>query len=440
MNGLVFDIETNGLLKDLTKVHCVAFKEIGTNEPVRSFGGHTDEKVREALSHLEDAPLLVGHNIISFDLAALQKVYPTFRPRGVVRDTLVCAQLIWPDITQNDFAALRRDKNFIPGPLVGTHKLKAWGYRLGELKGAYGDDDEQAWERWSEEMEAYCRQDVRVAEKLWYKILEKKYSPEAVELEHQFARCLAIQEYIGFPFNVRAAQDLYADLAAKRSELKRSLQKTFPPIERTETFTPKVNNQKLGYQKGVPFTKRWWEDFNPNSGEELAERLSLTRGWVPEKLTATGKPQMDDEVLDALKLQGWPEIEQILDYKAVDKIIKMLAEGNSAWLKLEKNGRMHGRVKGNGTVTGRCSHSSPNMGQIPKEGELGGQCRALFFAPSGWSLVGADASGLELRALSHYLAPFDGGAYIIIVTTGDVHTENQKAAGLDSRPQSKTFI
>ena len=70
MNGLIFDIETNGLLPELTKIHCIALKDTAGGE-VKSFGGHTDEKVRSCLSHLEDAPLLIGHNIKRFDIRAL---------------------------------------------------------------------------------------------------------------------------------------------------------------------------------------------------------------------------------------------------------------------------------------------------------------------------------------------------------------------------------
>jgi len=55
-------------------------------------------------------------------------------------------------------------------------------------------------------------------------------------------------------------------------------------------------------------------------------------------------------------------------------------------------------------------------------------------------LVGSDASGLELRCLAHYCARYDHGQYIDIVLNGDIHTVNQKAAGLPTRDNAKTFI
>src|SRR3990167_9968755 len=101
MRGLLFDIETNGFLADMTKVHCLAVREAegdacgpGAAE-IKVYGGVTDEKIRNMLSHLEDAPCLIGHNILEFDIPALQKVYPNFKPRGAKFDTLITSQLIW---------------------------------------------------------------------------------------------------------------------------------------------------------------------------------------------------------------------------------------------------------------------------------------------------------------------------------------------------------
>ena len=110
---------------------------------MRSFGGHTDEQVRGCLSHLEDAPLLIGHNIKRFDIRALQKVYPAFKPKGVVRDTLTMSQLIWPDIKPNDYAYIRKNPHF-PKNMIGRHGLKAWGYRLGLNKGTFGETSDWA--------------------------------------------------------------------------------------------------------------------------------------------------------------------------------------------------------------------------------------------------------------------------------------------------------
>jgi len=106
-----------------------------------------------------------------------------------------------------------------------------------------------------------------------------------------------------------------------------------------------------------------------------------------------------------------------------------------------KGGRIHGQVNTNGAATGRCTHNRPNIAQTPSVGApFGTDCRALFHAPTGYDLVGADLSGLELRCLAHFMAKYDDGAYIDVVLNGDIHSVNQKAAGLPTRNSAKTFI
>ncbi|OQW34849.1 MAG: hypothetical protein A4E20_01345 [Nitrospira sp. SG-bin2] len=438
---IVFDIESNGFLEDLTKVHCIALAdETGV---VSSYRG---DAILDALRKLEDAKTLIGHNIQDFDIPALKKVYPHFNPKGTVRDTMIMSRLIWPEIAVQDFSLIRKPNSTFPATLIGKHKLEAWGYRLGIRKGNFGkteDEDDQTnetvWAEWSQEMEDYCKQDVAVTVKLWSLIKAKNYSEEAIQLEHDFREIINEQEKEGFPFDEKAAQEFYAELCAKRSQLEKEIAPYFPPWETRHPFTPKVNNKKRGYVKGVEFVKVKQHTFNPNSDKQIVERLKVQRGWEPVDFTDTGQPKVNGEILGRLGEQ-WPECKLLSELADVTKIIGMLAEGKNAWLKLVKNGRIHGKVITNGAVTGRCAHFQPNLGQIPKEGEMGERCRKLFITIPGHSLLGWDASGLELRCLGHYMGKYDGGAYILIVTTGDVHTTNQKAAGLPTRGNAKTFI
>ena len=126
----------------------------------------------------------------------------------------------------------------------------------------------------------------------------------------------------------------------------------------------------------------------------------------------------------------------------VSKRLGQLSEGKAAWLLLVKStGFIHGSINPNGAVTGRATHSQPNISQVPNgEAPYGSECRALFGAPKGWTLVGADASGLELRCLAHYMARWDSGSYGEVLLNGDIHSVNQKAAGLPTRSNAKTFI
>ena len=177
--------------------------------------------------------------------------------------------------------------------------------------------------------------------------------------------------------------------------------------------------------------------FNPGSRHEIKQRFEELGIEIP--VQPDGKTiKMDGATLERI---DHPFATLLLQYLTVQKRLGQLAEGNVAWLKLEKNGRIHGRVNTNGAVTGRCTHSFPNLAQVPAVGmEYGEQCRDLFKAGDGYKLVGCDASGLELRMLAHYLAFYDRGEYAKEVIEGDIHTRNQKAAGLAERSQAKTFI
>jgi DNA polymerase I len=144
---------------------------------------------------------------------------------------------------------------------------------------------------------------------------------------------------------------------------------------------------------------------------------------------------LDDDVLEILG-EKYPEAKVLAEYQLLNKRLGQIADGKEAWLKhCQKYGdsRIHGGVKTNACVSGRCSHVSPNMAQVPSVGHTyGAECRALFTAPEGWMLIGTDAAGLELRALGAWLAHFDGGEYAKLVSTDgfDVHTYNAKLFGI----------
>ena len=147
-------------------------------------------------------------------------------------------------------------------------------------------------------------------------------------------------------------------------------------------------------------------------------------GWEPIELTPDGKPRVDESVLVTLP---YPEAKTLSRYLTIQKRLGQLADGDEAWMKaVASDGRLHGRVNTNGAITGRCTHRSPNMAQIPTDKEY----RSLFVPSKGKVLVGADASGLELRCLAHFLGKYDGGEYCRAVVEGDIHWTNAIAFGL----------
>lgn len=416
-----FDIETDGFLHEATQIHCIVLKDIDTGEV---FVLRKDE----SLSKLEEAELIIGHNVIKFDLPVIKKFYPSFKTKAKIFDTLVATRLLYPDIKDNDFKRLNFPKN-----CIGKHSLKAWGYRIGNYK----DQIETDWKQFTPEMLEYCIQDVEVTHSLYKKIELKGYSQQAMDLEHAVAEIIYQQETYGFSFDVEKANTLYNELNVRRYEIEEQLQKLFPPkIEKTP-FIPKVNNKAKGYVKGEIFYKENTVTFNPSSRHHIADRLIERYNWKPNEFTDDGKPKLDETILEKL---NYPEAKLLSEHFLLDKRIGQLATGNQAWLKQEINNKIHGTCNTNSTVTARASHTNPNLGQVPSVSvPYGKQCRELFTVPKGKKLVGIDISGLEVRMLAHFMSKYDNGEYSKVVLEGDIHTETQNLAGLDSRDLAKRF-
>ena len=169
----MFDLETNGLLHDATRIHCIAL-HWGDDNRTESFN---DEKytsnpkelpmarnhsITTALSWLETADVLVGHNIIGFDIPIIKRLYPYFNPSAVIVDTLLLSRLYHPNLLDIDKG---HNWTHMPLQLYGSHSLEAYGYRLNEYKGNFAKTTD--WKEWSQEMQDYCIQDVVVTNKLW---------------------------------------------------------------------------------------------------------------------------------------------------------------------------------------------------------------------------------------------------------------------------------
>lgn len=431
---LIFDLETNGLLDEVSTVHCLVIKDTETGAVYTYDSKTSSQRIEFGLRMLESGKTIVGHNVIKYDIPVIQKLYPWFKvDKAKVLDTLVLARLVYANIKEHDVTLMRDEK--LPKKNFGSHSLQSWGYRLGEHKGDYTG----GWEVFSQEMLDYCVQDIEVTHKLLDKLLAKEFSQESIDLEHQVAWLMAQQERNGFYFNEKAGSELYSVLVKRRGDLERELKDYFGSwTVNLPDFIPKVNNKTRGYEKGVPVKRTKVIEFNPSSRDHIADRLINLYGWQPVDFTEGGKPQVDEVVLEKL---DYPPCKLLTEYLLVQKRVSQLSEGTQAWLKLVKKGRIHGTVNTNGAVTGRATHAYPNISQVPSSSSpYGHECRALFTVPNGWTLVGADASGLELRCLAHYMAKWDGGKYGQVLLNGDIHSENQKAAGLSTRPQAKTFI
>jgi DNA polymerase I-like protein with 3'-5' exonuclease and polymerase domains len=442
---LVFDIETDGLLPDLTTIHCINIYDL--EKATYSRYDPANLPVTVGIGRLKKAEALCGHSVIDFDLPAIQKLFPDFIYTGRVYDTKVMSRLLWPNIRDLDFGAYQRGrlpKAFMQYRLAGTHKLEAWGFRLGILKGDFAKSTD--WQEWTPAMSDYCEQDVAVTTALFEKCESKNYSQEAATIEHGVEKIINRQVTNGIHFNEDAAHELYQNLLNRREELRRQMIETFPPFyKKGKTFTPKRDNKSLHYFEGATMTKIHLVDFNPASHDHIAEMLIKKYGWEPTEFTTkTDKPKIDEDILGELV---YPEAKLLTEFLTLNKRCGQIAEGAQAWLsKVSPEGKIHGSVNTMGAITRRMAHYAPNLGQVPAPySPYGPECRGLFGPRPGWKQVGIDADGLEMGCLGHFMAPFDNGDFIRVFKEGDKskgtdqHSINAGILGL-SRDQAKTWF
>jgi DNA polymerase I len=447
---LLFDTESDGFVSNATKIHCVAIIDVDTLERW-SYG---PDQLQAAFDKLQEAEVLIGHNIQRHDIPLMEKLYGYQRRAGLlIRDTMIIARLKYPNVKDTDGDLVRGGK-MPPGKgYQGKHTLGAWGYRLGEHKGDYaqvreaealalGITDPAAilvyiWSTYNVAMHDYMVQDCETNLKLWNHLDPDNYSLAAIELEHRIAIVCDAMEQAGVPFDIKKAGALHAELITEKAVVEDRLKEQFgfwyapeSPNLTKSIHTPKVNNKRYGYVKDCPYTKLKIVEFNPGSRDHIAKVLK-DRGWKPTKFTDGGKAQFDEEVLQSV-VTLYPEMAGVDRYLMLDKRLSQLADGKQAWLTAVKDdGRIHGVINPMGTTTSRASHFLPNLGQVPNMASpYGPECRELFYAPKGWKFLGADMSGLELRGLGHYLVPLDGGKYMGIVTNGDPHWLHAQVMGL----------
>ena len=389
---IVLDIETNSTHD---KIWMCVTRNIETDEVVVWKAANGLQK------YLDDCDLIIMHNGISFDAPVLRKNWNVTMKLSQVCDTLVLSRLLNPS-------------------LDGGHSLEAWGQRLGFPKGDFSDWDGGA----TPEMEEYCIQDTLVTQKLYNHLVttlqSDKFSQRSIDLEHNVQAIIAKQEENGFKLDEPKALQLLAELKTQLDIIQTEMQSIFP----AKVETGRVS--KLGKPLKDIVTP-----FNPGSRKQIAERL-IEKGWKPQKHTEKGSVIVDEAVLETL---DFPEAKTLARYMMLQKRIGQI----ESWLDaIKPDGRVHGKVITNGAVTGRMTHHSPNMAQVPNSGSpYGHECRELWTVEKGNALVGIDASGLELRMLAHYM---NDNEYTNEVVSGDIHTANQKAAGLETRNQAKTFI
>ena len=507
MADYVFDLESDGFLGKMTRIHVLVIRDFQTRETWIYRHNAAENNIEEGVTRLMTADRLIGQNIIRFDIPAIKKIFPWFKHDAEILDTLVLCRVAAPDIKRSDIALWK--KGLLPGELVGSHSLDAWGIRLGKFKGDYSKQMKaqglDPWAKWNQAMEDYCVNDVDVTEVLYHQLCSQDINVTTSNLEHEVHDVANDMETHGFPFDIAAAQALAAKLQSEIEDLRQKVVveygAKFVPEKRVqiaaywydpdgvnlkkerqgkyampntvwgedksrkwwgEITVPKMNRTvtKPEYPSPVQFTKdaaycrAKWIDFNPTSRVQVIDRLVTEHDWTPVDFTENGGPSLDAAVLETL-VERVPAAKTIGELFFLQKLHGQIATGPKSWINSYNTdtGCVHTYTDTGGTVTGRCAHSNPNIGQVPavmlgkdkkpklgREGEYGWECRSLFHVPPHWRQVGVDLSGIEFRCLANLTSEFDGGELINVVLTGDIHQFNMDKTGIPSRDIVKRIL
>ena len=414
------DIETDGLNPSV--IWCIAIQNIN-DESTRVFYPSLDSDFNNWVQSGE-VETLVFHNGIAFDVPVLERLLGTDFTGICIEDTMLLSQLDSP----------RRE---------GGHSLANWGTTLGFPKG-----DHEDWSKLTDEMVTYCLRDVEITAKVYKILMQMKLSEDAKQLEYDTKRHCSLQERTGWLFDEQGATQLLLKVNDDLRQAEEDVHKRFVPLPVWQSKKPVVqrfkkdNTRTKGYQAEVVLQCHtndegdygYWSypELNLGSRQQVGRHL-MHYGWKPTEFTPHKKPRVDESILKDVDI---PEAQIIARFLMLQKRQGQL----NGWLDAidRVTGRIHCRVHTIGTITHRMSSSNPNLQQVTASGkEYGSEMRALFTVPEDKVLVGADLSGLELRCLAHYMGDDN---YTQEILTGDIHTANQKSAGLDTRDKAKTFI
>lgn len=406
MEHLLWDLESDGLLGEATKLHSI---QVGTldGDDVDVYADWPGYRPLAAgLERIKRADKLYGFNSIAFDFELVNKLYPGSLKLDAQVDLMLLAA--------------------IHDPGEKATRLEDHGRRLGILKGTF----EGPWTDCTAEMLEYAAQDIRVTRAVWHNVKSViAWGGTFVDTEFKFAHILHLQRVNGFRLDIPAATSLEADLRQEVADETAKVRDVFPPIwvpirEKGKNVEVILKVRRPGSQKDSHYTKCALQVFNPGSRAQVGKRLQML-GWKPKRFGEDGHPAVDEKILASLP---YPQAKQLVRLFRLMKLLGMLSDGKGGWLRLvEPDGRLRPRVKPTGCAPGRCAHSRPNISQADKKEP---RMRACFIPRDGWVLVGIDGEGLQARILASYLSGWDGGVYASKIVNGskedktDEHSSN----------------
>lgn len=435
----ICDIETDGLRDDCTQIFVACVENALTDERYIFLDKDSFN------AWLPAEAILVGHNLVAFDLPLVNRFWGSRVPISRAVDTLLLSMLYSPN-------------------LEGGHSLEAWGQRLKYPKLPFKDFSRLTWE-----MITYCENDVSLTKRLFNRLTRRMrdvgFTERGAALETDAWHIIQNkQRRHGFPFDFKRASELYVMLRSRQEELRTKIYETWPPVLRVvgeykkaykSDGEPSAQYRRHGEQyprievrEDGSYQAFDWVEFNLGSPKQRVDKL-LEAGWTPTAYTKAGNPKVDEDSLLRFAEENGSEAGALL---ARWLVIYSRANALNDWLNNynEKTGAIHGSLWLAGSL--RYRHDHPNSANIPSIrfgpdghpllGEDGGftyEARDLWTCGDRerYSLVGIDAKGIQLRILAHYLLDDEFNKAIL---SEDPHTYNQNTWGLGSRATAKTIL
>jgi len=410
MDYVVFDIETDGLLDTVSKIHVLSYQDSTMKEPVSIFD------YNQMVDLLSQDRVFVGHNIIRYDMVVLKKILGV-SPTNVV-DTL---PLSW---------YLNFDR--------AKHGLEGYGEDFGVPKPKVSD-----WENLTKEEYAHrCQEDVKINMRLYKDLIYKlnKLYLDTTEAQRfiQYLNfkmdCMREQEELGWRLDVTKAQEHYDTLIEMQDEKLDQLSAAMPkrPILKVRN-RPKIMYKKdgslsskgedwLGLLKSMrmPNTTETvnivdgYEDANPNSTDQVKSWL-YSLGWEPATYKyVRNKTTGEERSIEQVRRDGelCPSVLLLVDENPSVELLDGLTVIQhrlgifKSFLECHKDGWLKAEVAGF-TNTLRFRHARPLVNLPGVERPWGKEIRGCLIAGNGNKLCGADMTSLEDTTKRHYMKPLD---------------------------------
>lgn len=406
-----FDCEANGLNPDT--IHCMVFSSLDKKE-VDKFEPH---QMKEALAFLDTVDVLIGHNILSYDLPAIKKVLG-YEYKGKKVDTLIMSRLQQPNRQPPPNA--RGDAKAMRSP----HGLGCWGYRVGR-----GKPEHEDWDNYSPEMLHRCTEDVMINVDVYHALMAEgkgqTWKP-AHMLTFKLFENLQKQEEAGWLLDIpyikksihlldhwiERIDKVLADrlpltmdiLEAKKAGEYGWVKKPFMKSGKYSASVEKhyegmAENRNLGINcVGGPFSRIAYRTIDLGSSAEVKEWM-LSQGWEPEEwnLDDEGNRRSPKTPKDG----EFPGVESKVGKLYVKRAKACHRRSNmQGWLnRVREDNRLPSAVSGLAD-TRRAKHA--NIANVPNaEAFFGKQMRRGFIARDGWVLVSADAASCQDRMMAN---------------------------------------